>query len=78
MPDASALQLDLPHNKLCGLDYRGEGTYTAEGITAIANALKVTTSPLTQLDARWNALGEEGMAVLRKAVKSRSGFKLHL
>ena len=38
------LQLDLSSNELCGLDWLGEGTYTAEGITAIAKALKVTAS----------------------------------
>ena len=37
-------QLDLSRNQLCGLDLWGEGTYTAEGITAIADALKVTPS----------------------------------
>ena len=136
-------QLDLSNNQLCGVDFLGRGTYTTEGITSIANALKVTPSvtsvsllanrfddetvamllklkeekptlttlcglkpdqtdanfagwsltpqdakllapeillhaSLTQLDARWNDLGEEGKAVLRKAVKSRSGFELHL
>jgi hypothetical protein len=78
VPDASALQLDLSHNELCGLNYRGEGTYTAEGITAIANALKVTAS-LTRLDVRSDtSLGEEGTAVLRKAAEGRSGFELKL
>ena len=42
------MQINLSNNALCGLQYVGggkyEGTYTAEGITAIANALKVTTS----------------------------------
>ena len=36
--------IDLSGNQLCGLwaDYRGQqGTYTAEGITAIADALRV-------------------------------------
>ena len=37
-------QLDLSQNELCGLDWRGRGTYTSEGITAIAEALKVTAS----------------------------------
>ena len=37
-------QLDLSQNELCGLDWRGLGTYTSEGITAIAEALKVTAS----------------------------------
>ncbi len=33
-------QLDLSNNQLCSLDYAGLGTYTAEGITAIANAMR--------------------------------------
>ena len=54
-----------------------QGTYTAEGITAVANALKVTAS-LTQLDVEYNRLGEEGETVLRTAVEGRSGFELKL
>ena len=38
------MQLDLSSNQLCGINIFGEGTYTAEGITAIAEALKVTGS----------------------------------
>ena len=34
-------QLNLANNQLCGLNYRGEGTYTAEGIIAISEALRV-------------------------------------
>ena len=71
-------QLDLSRNQLCGLDGYGHGTYTAEGITAIADALKVTAS-MTRLDVRDNwDLGEEDKAVLRKAVEGRSGFELLL
>ena len=33
--------LDLSNNQLCGLDRFGRGTFTAEGITAIADALRV-------------------------------------
>ena len=33
--------LDLSSNQLCGLDRYGRGTYTAEWITAIADALRV-------------------------------------
>jgi hypothetical protein len=44
------LQLDLLSNQLCGLDrYAGKGTYTAEGITAIADALRVN-SALTKIE----------------------------
>ena len=71
-------QLDLSSNQLCGLDRYGRGTYTAEGITAIADALKVTAS-MTRLDVRYNSrLGEEGKAALRKAIGGRSGFELLL
>jgi hypothetical protein len=35
------LQLDLSNNQLCGTIGLGHGTYTAEGITAIADALRV-------------------------------------
>jgi hypothetical protein len=35
-------QLDLSNNQLCGLNsYGSYGTYTAEGVTAIADALRV-------------------------------------
>ena len=38
-------QLDLSHNMLCGISpYSGAGTYTAEGIKAIADALKGNAS----------------------------------
>jgi len=42
-------QLDLSYNQLCGLDNDGVGTYTAEGITAIADALRVNGA-LTKLE----------------------------
>jgi hypothetical protein len=34
-------QLVLSNNQLCGLNEYGHGTYTAEGITAIADAMRV-------------------------------------
>ena len=37
-------QLDLSGNELCGLDEDGDGDYTAEGIIALAEALKVNAS----------------------------------
>ena len=42
--NGSLTSLDLGYNELCGLNYRGEGTYTAQGITAIAEALKANGS----------------------------------
>jgi hypothetical protein len=43
------LQLDLSNNQLCGKDSWGRGTYTAEGITAIADALRVNGA-LTKIE----------------------------
>jgi hypothetical protein len=49
------LQLDLSGNQLCGLHEYRQGTYTAEGITAIANAMRVNGG-LTSLDLSGNQL----------------------
>ncbi len=49
------LQLNLSLNELCGLTRNGDGTYTAEGITAIADALRVNGT-LTSLDLSSNQL----------------------
>ena len=51
------LQLDLSNNKLCGIhDDYGHGTYNAEGITAIADALRVNGG-LTSLNLSSNGIG---------------------
>ena len=42
--NGSLTSLNLSSNQLCGLDYCGRGTYTAEGITAVADALRVNGS----------------------------------
>ncbi len=48
--------LNLSNNELCGLDFwQGKGIYTAEGITAIADVLRVNGG-LTSLDLSYNAL----------------------
>jgi hypothetical protein len=47
--------LNLSDNQLCGLDHHGSGTYTAEGITAIADALRVNGG-LTSIDLSGNQL----------------------
>ena len=73
---ASLTSLDLSGNALCGIKY-GRGTYTAEGIKAIADALRVSAS-MTHLDVRVNSMGEEGKTVLRKAIEGRTGFELKL
>jgi hypothetical protein len=84
------LQLNLSANRLCGVwdewdvqkgtyiyAYVQKGTYTSDGIQALADALCVSAS-LTWLDVSLNYLGEEGKAVLRNAVEDRSGFELLL
>ena len=40
----SLTSLNLGDNQLCSLDKYGDGTYSAEGITAIADALRVNGS----------------------------------
>ena len=55
------LQLDLSNNQLCGIDHYDEGTYTAEGITAIADALRVNGA-LTEVNL-------DGYALLVKKLK---------
>jgi tRNA A37 methylthiotransferase MiaB len=52
-------QLDLPGNQLCGLDVLGRGTYNAEGITAIADALRVNGG-LTSINLSGNHLTNYG------------------
>ena len=42
MIDTSACRLN--NNQLCGLDLDGDGTYTAEGIIKLSDALKVNKS----------------------------------
>ena len=47
------------------------------GGTVVAGLIPAMAS-LTRLDVRYNSLGEEGEAVLRKAVEGRSEFELKL
>ena len=103
-----AVQIDLSNNALCGIRF-GQGTYTADGIKAIAESIRVSTSltsinlsynnptnygrdmtgikaiadalveaSLTSFDLHLKFMGDEGKALLRKAVEGRSGFKCHL
>ena len=48
-----------------------------EGGMVVAGLLPVMAS-LTQVDVKYNALGEEGEAALRKTIEGRSGFELLL
>ena len=38
----SLTSITLSSNTLCGIDSRGRGTYTAEGIIALSNAISVS------------------------------------
>ena len=69
------LQLDLSGNELCGLDNDGDGTYTAEGITAIADALRVNGA-LTALDLSSNDLKDEGVCAVCEAIQRNKETKL--
>ena len=69
------MQLNLSHNRLCGVWLKygsfGDqmGTYTAKGILAIAKALKVTPS-LTELSISGNSIGDDGKYAIGAAVGS--------
>jgi len=62
-------QLDLSNNQLCG-----RGTYTAEGITAIADALRVNGG-LTKMSLANNKLGEEGTKAICEALEQNKTLK---
>ena len=68
-------QLDLSSNELCGLDCRGRGTYTAEGITAIADALRVNGA-LTSINLGGNKLGDEGWGCIFAAICGNEDSKI--
>ena len=70
-------QIDLAGNQLCGLNYKGHGTYTAEGIKAIASAISVSAS-LTAADLRYNCLDDVAEQGLRDVVKDLASFTLDL
>jgi Ran GTPase-activating protein (RanGAP) involved in mRNA processing and transport len=81
--------IDLSGNQLCGIrtvwdlidedeyGHSTRGTYTAKGITAIADALRVNGA-LTKCDLRGNEMGEEGNASIRDAVRGKTRFMLHM
>ena len=70
--------IDLSGNQLCGIyTYLRElrGTYTTEGIAAIAEALRVNGA-LTALDLSSNSLKDEGVSAVCKAIQSNKETKL--
>ena len=58
----------------CRLEWNEIGP---EGAKALAPALLANGS-LTKIDVRYNLLGDDGKAALRKVVEGRSGFELML
>ena len=73
------LQLNLSRNALCGIttDERGDlqGTYNAEGITAIADALRVTAE-LTSLDVGYNHIYRDEAKQLAAAVLAKPTLEI--
>jgi Ran GTPase-activating protein (RanGAP) involved in mRNA processing and transport len=67
-------QLDLSGNQLCGKDHLGFGTHTAEGITAIADTMRINGS-LTKLSLAQNWLGEEGTKAICEALEQNTTLK---
>ena len=68
------LQLDLSNNELCGRDRYGEGWYSADGITAIADALRVNGG-LTKMSLADNQLEEDGTKAICEALKQNKTLK---
>ena len=68
----------LPIKKLKGtepvesLDLSHKGLGVASAI--VIASLICDNASMTRLDVRWDSLGEEGEAALRKAIEGRSGF----
>ena len=73
------LQLNLASNQLCGLyyDYFGDlqGTYTADGIMTLSEALKVTGS-VTKILVSQNSLGDKGATILCDALRESKVTKV--
>jgi Ran GTPase-activating protein (RanGAP) involved in mRNA processing and transport len=82
------LQLNLSANRLCGVwdewdvqkgtyiyAYVQKGTYTSDGIQALADALCVSASP-TKMLVGWNKLGDEGTAILCDALRKSTVTKV--
>jgi hypothetical protein len=65
------LQLDLSNNELCGRDRYGEGWYSADGITAITDALRVNGA-LTKLSLAQNKLEEVGTKAICEALEQNT------
>ncbi len=71
-------QLNLRDNRLCGVwteEGNQHGNYTAEGITAIADALRVNGA-LTSVELRSNELGDEGWGAIFATICGNKDSKI--
>jgi len=62
----SLVSLSLDNNRLCGVDNRGWGTYTIEGITALCEGIK--QSGIRSLSLAGNDLRKEGAEIVANAI----------
>ena len=69
------MQLNLSGNQLCGLDKWGDGTFTAKGIAALAEALRFTAS-VTKILVGGNRLRDEGTIILCDALRESTVSKV--
>jgi len=73
------LQLNLSNTRLCGVWFYcgvSTGSYNAEGITAIADALRVNGA-LTSINlSRGNQLGDEGWGAIFAAICGNKDSKI--
>jgi len=60
--------LDLSSNELCGIDWRGQGTYNPSGIMAIAKALEVN-AVLKSLNLSENKINDTGATAIATALE---------
>lgn len=67
--NSTLTSLNLSTNRLCGLDVFGNGSYTAEVILVLAEALCANKfSNLLKLDLSWNDIGLIGAKALASAL----------
>jgi len=67
--NSTLTSLNLSTNRLCGLDVFGNGSYTAEVILVLAEALCANKfSNLLKLDLSWNDIGLTGAKALASAL----------
>jgi len=71
---AALSSLDLSQNQLCGLDDQGQGTFSTEGLQAIARSV-CSIASLKELDLDTNLLGDDGVSALAEGLKASEGLE---